>query len=77
MPRPRREVPGEALVDVPLRKSEILTLASLARQARRKAERTLAKSSFVPEPGKTNAQEVHAERYGFLEYYLFKIGDEA
>ena len=49
---------------------EALTLHSLARWRRRKAERQLAKSRFVPEPGKRHAGEINVEISRALEERL-------
>lgn len=49
---------------------EALTLHSLARWKRRKAERQLAKSTFVPEPGHRHAGEINVEKSRALEEHL-------
>lgn len=50
--------------------TEALALHALARWKRRKAERALAKSTFVPEPGRAHAGEVQVAKSRRLEERL-------
>lgn len=59
-----------APITITVEARQLKRLAGLARQARRKAQQQLAKSTFVPEPGKRHAGEIAVSELTRLEHQL-------
>lgn len=73
--RERERAELRRLVTVPLRASQVLSLARLARQAKRRKERLHEKHPFTPEPGCADQTELSIYRYDALMRTLLDVLD--